>query len=450
MNVEEQGSPAVCGIVPEGEQNASGFGVMHVPNPEAIGEEIEQMRGLNCEDRESNLGLRIEGDVPGLVEEALVQVLTDGNAVEVLQADGELGGLLDSPSLSNSVEKMINEDILDLNGASEEVNKEDMAVRKEVQGLEIESPASDEIEGVIREESDEVLVTDGVENDDHEDDYVEKGDEVEFSEKGSEIREKGEKQCEYAVDEGDSGDNEEVAIDEIESPADDDEVGSADCGDGSASYEEEHLVGDSCSVYGDEAADVGSGEGDSAAGNDEEWADDEAEYSINDEHGDEGVEEEGEVYPTEGRNECGKYDDGDDNRMGMEEDSNVDEYDEYEFNSEEWLDWQERGLRYVRGGNLMHEVLKEIHSYMRVVYDVQQQVFWEDECSIALKGCIILSEIVRASPVRGLLHPESELGYQLLMNEEVIGRSLCRWAWRKFRRDWEEKLMRLDVNYYCN
>nr|GMD56027.1 hypothetical protein Iba_chr11dCG13660 [Ipomoea batatas] len=176
MNVEEQGSPAVCGIVPEGEQNASGFGVMHVPNPEAIGEEIEQMRGLNCEDRESNLGLRIEGDVPGLVEEALVQVLTDGNAVEVLQADGE--------------------------------------------------------------ESDEVLVTDGVENDDHEDDYVEKGDEVEFSEKGSEIREKGEKQCEYAVDEGDSGDNEEVAIDEIESPADDDEVGSADCGDGSASYEE--------------------------------------------------------------------------------------------------------------------------------------------------------------------------------------------------------------------
>nr|GMD29914.1 uncharacterized protein LOC109149028 [Ipomoea batatas] len=242
--------------------------------------------------------------------------------------------------------------------------------------------------------SDEVLVTDGVENDDYEDDYVEKGDEVEFSEKGSEVREKGEKQSDYAADEGDSGNNEEFAFDEVESPADDDEVGSADCGDGSASYEEEHLVGDSFSVYGDEAADVGGGEGDSAAGNDEEWADDEAEYSINDEHGNEGVEEEGEVDPTEGRDECG---------------------------NEEWLDWLERGLRYVRGGNLMHEVLKEIHSYMRVVYDVQQQVFWEDESSIALKGCIILREIVRASPVRGLLHPESELGYQLLMNEEVIG-----------------------------
>nr|GMD54167.1 hypothetical protein Iba_chr11cCG9560 [Ipomoea batatas] len=455
MNVEEQGSPAVCEIIPEGEQTAPDFGAIgqgrkHVPIPEVAGEEIEQMRGLNCEDCENNLGLRIEGDVPGSVcLEALTQDLTDGNAVEVLQADGELGGLLDSPSMSNSVEKMINEDILALNEDSEDVSKEDMAVRKEMQDFEIESSTSDEVEGVRGEESDEVLVTDGVENDDHEDDYVEKGDEVEFSEKGSEIREKGEKQCEYAVDEGDSGDNEEVAIDEIESPADD-EVGSADCGDGSASYEEEHLVGDSCSVYGDEAADVGGGEGDSAAGNDEEWADDEAEYSINDEHGNEGVEEEGDVDPTEGRNECGKYDDGDDNRMGMEEDSNVDEYDEYEFNSEEWLDWLERGLRYVRGGNLMHEVLKEIHSYMRVVYDVQQQVFREDESSIALKGCIILSEIVRASPVRGLLHQESELGYQLLMNEEVIGRSLCRWAWRKFRRDWEEKLMRLDVNYYCN
>nr|GMD29917.1 hypothetical protein Iba_chr09aCG2110 [Ipomoea batatas] len=246
---------------------------------------------------------------------------------------------------------------------------------------------------------------------------INKGDEVEFSEKGSENRKKGEKQCEDAADERDSGINEEFAIDEIESSAD---VGSADYG--SASYEEEHLVGDSFSVYEEEAADVGGGEGDSAAGNDEEWADDE-----------------------EGRDESGEYDDGDDNRMGMGEGSNVDEYDEYEFNSEEWLDWLERGLRYARGGKLMHEVLKEIHSYMRVVYDVQQQIFWEDESSFALKGCVILREIVRASPVRGLLHPESELGYQLLMNEEVIGRSLCRWAWRKFRRDWEENLMRLDV-----
>nr|GMC87388.1 ABC transporter F family member 4-like [Ipomoea batatas] len=167
---------------------------------------------------------------------------------------------------------------------------------------------------------------------------VNKGDEVEFFEKGSEIREKGEKQCEDTADEGDFGINEEFAIDEIESPTD---VGSADCGDGSASYEEEHLVEDSFSVYEDEAADGGGEKRDSAAGNDEEWADDEGGYSINGE----GVEEEGEVDPSEGRDESGEYDDGDENRLGMEEGSNVDEYDEYEFNSEEWLDWLERGLR---------------------------------------------------------------------------------------------------------
>nr|GME06912.1 hypothetical protein Iba_scaffold5724CG0010 [Ipomoea batatas] len=76
------------------------------------------------------------------------------------------------------------------------------------------------------------------------------------------------------------------------------------------------------------------------------------ENSINDEHTNEGVEEEGEFDPTEGRDEFGEYDDIDDNRMGIEEESNVDdgEYDEYAFNYDEWLDWLERGLRYVRGG----------------------------------------------------------------------------------------------------
>nr|GMC77911.1 TMV resistance protein N-like [Ipomoea batatas] len=113
-------------------------------------------------------------------------------------------------------------------------------------------------------------------------------------------------------------------------------------------------------------------------------------------------------------------------------------------------DWLEESFRGVRRVDLMNEVLKEINSYMQVVYDEIKQVFWEEESSMALKGCRILMEIVKASPVRGLLHPKSELGYHLLMNEDVIGRRLCRWAWRRFRRGWEEKLRRLDVNFYCN
>nr|GME07122.1 hypothetical protein Iba_scaffold5911CG0010 [Ipomoea batatas] len=155
---------------------------------------------------------------------------------------------------------------------------------------------------------------------------------------------------------------------------------------------------------------------------------------------------------TDGKDDYLQSDDEYDDREVIEEDTNIDngEYDEYEFNCDEWLDWLEKGLRYVRGVNLMNEVLKEIFSYMQVVYDEQQQVHWEEEGSMALKGCIILREIVKSSPVRGLLHLESELGYQLLMNEEAIGRRLCRWAWRRYRGDWEEKLKRLDVNYYCN
>nr|GMD92671.1 hypothetical protein Iba_chr14fCG0010 [Ipomoea batatas] len=143
---------------------------------------------------------------------------------------------------------------------------------------------------------------------------------------------------------------------------------------------------------------------------------------------------------------------GDDEYDDVENDANVEdgEYDEYEFNDDEWLDWLEGKLRYARGVNWMNEVLKEIYSYMQVVYDEQQQVHWEEEGSMALKACIILREVVRVSPMRGCLHPESELGYLLLMNQEIIGRRLCRWAWRRFRRGWEEKLMRLDVNPYCS
>nr|GMD48472.1 importin-9 isoform X1 [Ipomoea batatas] len=143
---------------------------------------------------------------------------------------------------------------------------------------------------------------------------------------------------------------------------------------------------------------------------------------------------------------------GDDEYDDVEKDANVEdgEYDEYEFNDDEWLDWLEGKLRYARGVNWMNEVLKEIYSYMQVVYDEQQQVHWEEEGSMALKACIILREVVRVSPMRGCLHPESELGYLLLMNQEIIGRRLCRWAWRRFRRGWEEKLMRLDVNPYCS
>nr|GMC92347.1 TMV resistance protein N-like [Ipomoea batatas] len=141
---------------------------------------------------------------------------------------------------------------------------------------------------------------------------------------------------------------------------------------------------------------------------------------------------------------------GDDEYDDVEKDANVEdgEYDEDEFNDDEWLDWLEGKLRYARGVNWMNEVLKEIYSYMQVVYDEQQQVHWEEEGSMALKACIILREVVRVSPMRGCLHPESELGYLLLMNQEIIGRRLCRWAWRRFRRGWEEKLMRLDVNPY--
>nr|GMC98805.1 hypothetical protein Iba_chr05dCG19620 [Ipomoea batatas] len=175
--------------------------------------------------------------------------------------------------------------------------------------------------------------------------------------------------------------------------------------------------------------------GDSAAVNDGEVADDEFGN-----HENEYVEDEEEV------DEYGECNDENDDRMCIEKDANVEdgEYDEYEFNDDEWLDWLEGKLRYARGVNWMNEVLKEIYSYMQVVYDEQQQVHWEEEGSMALKACIILREVVRVSPMRGCLHPESELGYLLLMNQEIIGRRLCRWAWRRFRRGWEEKLMRLD------
>nr|GMD36425.1 hypothetical protein Iba_chr09dCG16310 [Ipomoea batatas] len=135
-----------------------------------------------------------------------------------------------------------------------------------------------------------------------------------------------------------------------------------------------------------------------------------------------------------------------------EEEANVEdgEYVEYEFNCDEWLDWLEGKLRFARGVNWMNEVLKEIYSYMQVVYDEQQQVYWEEESSMALKAYIILREVVRVSPMRGCLHPESDLGCHLLMNQEMIGWRLCRWAWRRFRSGWEENLMRLDVNSYCN
>nr|GMC83255.1 hypothetical protein Iba_chr04cCG0380 [Ipomoea batatas] len=55
----------------------------------------------------------------------------------------------------------------------------------------------------------------------------------------------------------------------------------------------------------------------------------------------------------------------------------------------------------------MNEVLEEIYSYKQVVYDEIQQVHWEEENFMALKACIILVEIVKASPVRVLLDPDS-------------------------------------------
>nr|GME10746.1 hypothetical protein Iba_scaffold10625CG0010 [Ipomoea batatas] len=363
--------------------------------------EIEQLRCLQVDDGQE-MGLKFR-DVSGLeiVDESSVQINVAGEVSElVCLAENNLSEVT---AEGNTTEKAayllcdsLNEDELDSSRSSMKLSKE-RNEHVECAGVLIAKEVNDDENSEIGEESSPVNNKEG---------YVEGGNLTKEAE------------C-FVVEEG--------------------------MGPNHRENEEEDVDGDSVNV----------GEGDSAVG-----YDDEAENPIIDEHQNAYVEDEDEMSEkcdyaeVEECSDDGNdaYSECEDEYDGIAEDDNVDdgEYDEYEFNCDEWLDWLEEKLRYARGRDLMNEVLKEVYSYMQVVYDEVQQVHWEDECSMALKGCIILREIVKASPMRGILHPESELGYHLLMNEEVIGRRLCRWAWRRFRRGWEEKLRRLDVNFYCN
>nr|GMC71025.1 hypothetical protein Iba_chr03aCG21290 [Ipomoea batatas] len=84
------------------------------------------------------------------------------------------------------------------------------------------------------------------------------------------------------------------------------------------------------------------------------------------------------------------------------------------------------------GMDLIMEALREIKSYMSVVYDCKQQVHVEDEKEMAKKACIILVEIINASQKGAVLGPGTVLGRQLRGHIELLGGKICRWAWRRF------------------
>nr|GMC71023.1 hypothetical protein Iba_chr03aCG21270 [Ipomoea batatas] len=84
------------------------------------------------------------------------------------------------------------------------------------------------------------------------------------------------------------------------------------------------------------------------------------------------------------------------------------------------------------GMGLIMEALREIKSYMSVVYDSNQQIHLEDKNEMAKKACIILREIMRTSQKGDVLGSETDLGRQLHGHIEFLGGKICRWAWRRF------------------
>nr|GMC61994.1 TMV resistance protein N-like [Ipomoea batatas] len=73
------------------------------------------------------------------------------------------------------------------------------------------------------------------------------------------------------------------------------------------------------------------------------------------------------------------------------------------------------------GMDLIMEALREIKSYMSVVYDCNQQVHVEDEKEMAKKACIILEEIINTSQKGAVLGPGTVLGRQLHGHIEFLG-----------------------------